>query len=426
MLRGKLLLPLFALLYLAGCQTTPPGDETAPAEPPRPEKSLDQRWQESIGDPQLLESLLGRIQGATLRKRVRNAVASARNPGVAVNRLNKAGSHARQARAIVAELYGYRRAGGVALNTIWERDLWKRLKEQSARSGAPVKEVSDTDIAGAQRSLAAQVAKAWFYEKGVQKLRQRAEEIHELQKQLLEREQTSKRLERGNHGDLMAIRKELARADARVKQLKRAEALAHKALVALTGDSRVSVSQKGSVTPVPGGLPLSLLINRPDVSRAARGLADAGLIDEDFDMLLPDTLLTAKGGRASRALSEWSRMKPEAMADRLDLESRDGSQAAAVEHFSRVLRAALKEVGAMLRDGRQLVGQRSSLQGKEQEARRIVNRFRARYSARRADLTDIIEAQQVLAEIAGKLAYVQNRVFGQRLDAYLALGGAGF
>ena len=426
MLKGKLLLPLLGLLFLAGCQTTPPAEEAPPVEPVEPRKPLEQRWKESSAAPGTLDGLVSRINGKALRKRVRAGVVSLDGPGVALARLNRAGSHTREARAIVAVQFGYRRAGGVALNTSWEQELWKRLKGLGGKSAPTAVEISDADLRGAHRSLAAQIAKAWFYEKGIRQLRQRSEEILELQEQLLEREQTSTRLERGNRADLMAIRKELARADARVKQLKRAEALAHKALVALTGNSRVSVEPKASVSPLPGGLPLSLLMERPDLNRDAHRLAEAGVIDGDFDGLLPDVALTAKGGRITRGLAEWSRLKAAVVADRLDLEGRGEDQVEAIERFSQRLVAALKEIRAMLMDGGHLVGQRSSLMEKEQEARRIVNRLRARYSARRADLTEIIEAQQVLAEIAGKLAYVQNRVFGQRLDAYLAFGGAGF
>lgn len=427
MLKGKLLPPLLGLLLLAGCQTIPPHEEAPPVELAKPQKPLAERWRQISTDPGVLEDLLSRLGGKALRNQVRGGVAAATGPRVALARLNRAKAHAREARAIVSAQLGYRRAGGVALNTGWEQDLWKRLKGVAGEPGSVVVEISDADLLGAHRSLAAQISKAWFYARGVRLLRQRAEEIHELQLQLLEREQTSTQLELGNRADLMAIRKELARADTRAKQLKRAEILAHKALVALTGNSRPSaLLQKAAVSPVPGDLTLALLMGRPDVNRGANRLVEVEVIGNELDRLLPDVVLTAKGGRITRALSDWTELKPASVAKRLNLESLDRDQAEAIEEFSELLLSALMEVRAMLKDGRQLQGQRSNLKAKEQEARRIVNRLRALYSARRADLTEIIEAQQVLAEIAGKLAYVQNRVFGQRLDTYLAFGGAGF
>jgi outer membrane protein TolC len=274
--------------------------------------------------------------------------------------------------------------------------------------------------------LSQKIAKAWFYEQGLRQLRQRANEVKALYEQVLERHQTSKRLERGDQDVLLATRKELARADARVKQLKRAEKLAHKALVVLTGNKGIKVELRSSVKPLPAALSMRLLAGRTDVYRAAEELLTVVVLAKGPPELLPEIPLTAKGGRATRQLNRWSRYKVERIRKELGLALGEEDQNAAAEAFSRVLLQALRELRRSLNDGGKLVGQRTRLQSAQQKTRRRVNKLRARYSARRADLTDILQAQIEFAEIAGKLAYVQSRVFGQRLDSYLTLGGGGF
>ncbi|RTZ76971.1 MAG: hypothetical protein DSZ01_07475 [Gammaproteobacteria bacterium] len=426
-LKGKLLLPLLGALLLVGCQTSPPKPEAQVVEKPRPvQRSLEQRWQDSANRKQELESLISRLQGAELRKHARKGAASPATLEKTLARLEQARRYTRQARDIVSALYGYRKAGGAAFETRWEQALWKRLGSSSKSADSTPSEVNELDLLAARRSLAAQIAKAWFYEKGVRQLRQRADEVRDLYQQVLDRHRTSKQLERGNHDGLLATRKELARVDGRARQLQRAERLAHKALVVLTGNKGIRVEQKASVKPVPGGLPMPLLANRPDVYRSASALVEGGAISGEPAQLLPELPLTSKGGRPTRTLSRWSRYKPEKLQEALNLPSGMEVQGEELEAFLETLVHALREVRGFLHVGRQLLGQRSNLQSAQQEARRQVNKLRARYSARRADLTDILKAQIELAEIAGKLAYVQNRVFGQRLDSYLALGGSGF
>jgi len=425
-LKGKLLL-LLGALFLAGCQSTPTELDVQPVEEPRPvQRSLEQRWQDFAGEVQQLESLLSRIQGAELRKRVRQGATSSVTLEQTLVRLERARRYTRQARDIVSALYGYRKAGGAVFETRWEQELWKRLRSAGESANSTALKVDDIDLLAARRSLAAQIAKAWFYEKGVQQLRQRSNEVRDLYQQVLDRHQTSKQLERGNHDVLLATRKELARVDGRARQLRKAENLAHKALMALTGNRGISVEQQSSIRPVPGGLPMRLMANRPDVHRSASALVASGAMKVEVAELLPELPLTSKGGRPTRTLNRWSKYKPAKLQEALGLQPRSEAQKVELEAFSGILLHALKEVRGFLNVGRQLLGQRSNLQAAQQEARRRVNKLRARYSARRADLTDILKAQIELAEIAGKLAYVQNRVFGQRLDSYLALGGSGF
>ena len=322
MLKGKLLLPLLGALLLVGCQTSPPKPEAQVVEKPRPvQRSLEQRWQDSANRKQELESLISRLQGAELRKHARKGAASPATLEKTLARLEQARRYTRQARDIVSALYGYRKAGGAAFETRWEQALWKRLGSSSKSADSTPSEVNELDLLAARRSLAAQIAKAWFYEKGVRQLRQRADEVRDLYQQVLDRHRTSKQLERGNHDGLLATRKELARVDGRARQLQRAERLAHKALVVLTGNKGIRVEQKASVKPVPGGLPMRLLANRPDVYRSAFALVEGGAVAAEPAQLLPELPLTSKGGRPTRTLSRWSRYKPEKLQEALNLPS---------------------------------------------------------------------------------------------------------
>lgn len=414
-------------------QQTREEPQPAPVEAPPPappQYPLDQRWKSRFGDSAAIAGLLSRIRGKALRKRVREGTGSADSMKTAVFRLATGRAYTNQARVQMSAVYGYRRAGGVSFETRWERDLWKRLTVHQDKGKQVVGAISDADLAGAQRSLAGQIAKAWFYLRGIRAHKARAREIRVLYEQILSRRQTENKLDRTDRESVMATRKQLARADAQFKQLARAEALAGKALAALTGGHSTRTDLAGtSVKPLPGDLASSVLHHRPDLARAGSELAEAwGSEIPGQVVALPELILTTGGDRSSAGLKRWVKLKPPAVMEQLRVESSAANkdQREALTRFAETLLAALKEVDASLKSTRQLLVQRSNQEAERQKYRRATNNLRARYSARRADLADILNEQIRLAEAEGKLAYVQNRIFGQRLDSYLALGGSGF
>ena len=416
MLRVKLLLVLFVLSMLAGCDSAlRRAGEVAPGEGAEVvRQSLETRWRQSLTDLDL-KKILSRFQGAGLRRTVRRAATTPLSLQQVIARLGAARKHAREARTIVAELYGYRRAGGIQLDAE-EEALWARLAGNRRGEGEKLGRVEDLDLVRARQSLAVQAGKAWFYLQGVHQLYLRAVETRELRRQMVERHRTSSRLERGEKDRVMVARKDLARADARAKQLERAQKLAFDALFRISGETTLS-EETGAVLPVPEGVPLAQLAQRSDLIRVIMGLEEAGLSPS-----WPGLELTTRGERGSRGLSGLVRLEAPALVERLGISPTTVSQEKAAREFAEGLHVVLLSVKRNLHRIRQLLTQQHRLESELQQARRKVNRLRARYSARRARLLEILEAQAVLTGIAGRAAYVEHRVQEQRLGAHFALG----
>ncbi len=414
MLWPRLLLAFFALALLAGCESASRREEDAvPAAAVEPVRQpLEARWRQGAADLDL-ERLLSRFHGAALRRAVRRAATTPLPPKQVAAHLEAARAHARGARAIVAELYGYRKAGGVQLSAE-EKALWARLA--GGRSGEEPETVDDFDLVRARQSLAVQTGKAWFHLQGIRRLRLRATEVRELRQQMVERHRTSNRLERGDRDGVLAARKDLARADARVKRLEQAERLAFKALARLSGGKRIPEGA-ASVSPVPAALPLEQLVQRSDLHLAVARLERGGMVPS-----WPAVEVTAGRERGTRELSALARLEDRVLAERLGLRPGSDEQEAVALEFAAAVRAALRDVKNALYRVRQLLMQHDKMQQRLQQARREVNRLRARYSARRVRLLEILEAQVTLTEIAGRAAYVERRVQDQRLEAHFALG----
>jgi len=409
----RLLLAFFVLALLAGCESASrrEGDAVPAATVEAVRQPLEARWRQSAADLDL-ERLLSRFHGAALRRAVRRAATTTLPPKQVAARLEAARAHARGARAIVAELYGYRKAGGVQLSAE-EKALWARL---AAGDGEEPEMVDDFDLARARQSLAVQTGKAWFHLQGIRRLRLRAAEVRELHQQMVERHRTSNRLERGGRDRVLAARKDLARADARVKRLEQAEKLAFKALARLSGGKGVPEGA-ASVSPVPAALPVEQLVQRSDLHLAVAGLERSGMVPS-----WPAVEVTAGRERGTRELSALTQLETRALVGQFGLRPESAEQEAVALEFAAAVRAALRDVKSALYRVRQLLAQHDKMQQRLQQARREVNRLRARYSARRVRLLEILEAQVTLTEIAGRAAYVERRVHDQRLDAHFALG----
>jgi len=413
---SRLLSVFCMLLLLGGCESVSrKGEEhAAPVRAEPVVQPLHVRWRESAAALSL-DVLLSRFHGATLKRLLRKMAASPLPLPKLERRLASAGATARRARKIVAGLFGYRQEGGVRLSHE-ERRLWRRLAAV-ARGKKDSSAVDSTDLVRARHSLVAQTAKAWFHLQGIRQLRRRAQEMRDLHEQIVARLQINSRLERGGRDGVLAARKELARADSREKQLYRAERLAREALRQLAGSTlKETPPDADGVSQLPAALPLERLAQRSDLHGTLLRLQQ-----QKLKPVWPKVALTTKHGRASAELSRLERLAEKALLERFSLHPATEPQRVAAKAFAATLRVVLREVKGALVGVRRLEAQRKELRQRLRRARKEVNRLRARYSARRARLLEILQAQLRLTDIAARSAYVDRRLQDQKVTAHFVL-----
>ncbi len=409
---------LLPLLLLAGCQTTPtrePSPATAPETAPAPQP-LEVLWQASAESsrPQV-EAFLDRLRGRPLRRAVQAAAFTGGGLDQVHRRLESARAHSRRARAVLAELYGYRRAGGVFFGDE-EKVLWQRLETLVSEGAAVVPDRVRPELERARLSLAVQAARAWFHHQGVKRLRQGAAESVALHRQVVERRQTASRLEGSGREPVLQARKELARAESRLKRLQTAERHAARALGLLTG-VKDTLRDGSAVRSLPAGVGVSALAGRADLARLLERLSASGL-----QPVWPGEALVGPGETVTRALARLARLEGADLLARLGLEPVTPAQQEAAGALAETLHRALARLRGLLYGIHRLRGQLKKLRAEEQAARRAVNRLRARYSARRADLLEILSAQIRAVDISARAGYVERRIHDQRAAAWLALG----
>jgi len=92
----------------------------------------------------------------------------------------------------------------------------------------------------------------------------------------------------------------------------------------------------------------------------------------------------------------------------------------ALAEYDAVLWQAMKEFKNVLKRGRSLQNQYADRKSKRKKTTTELKAVRARYNASRADLSDVLAQQLLVLDADAVLGYVLNRMYGQRLNSYLA------
>lgn len=283
--------PLFAVIAVAACTTTPELDATAPVETPAVFAALDDLagpsavdWIAGFDDPRLSALI---IQALDANPTILSARAS----------LEAAEASARSARAgllptldgsaSVTERDGGPNAGtsySLGLEAAWQADVWGRLSDTS-RAGVLSAEAARADWHGARLSIAAATARAWYAlnEAALQSDLAR-QDVATRADQL---EIVVRRFNRGvaRSSDVRTARSALASSRAALASREQVEAAAARTLEtllggypagAIAGDS--GLPQLGQI-PNPGS-PESLFERRPDLVAASARLGAAGFSAE--------------------------------------------------------------------------------------------------------------------------------------------------
>jgi NodT family efflux transporter outer membrane factor (OMF) lipoprotein len=334
---------------------------------------------------------------------------------------------------------------GVSLDTIWEADLWGRVRA-GARAAVAEMQASAADLRGARQSIAAQTAKVWF---SILEARQQAALAEaSVESFRLSAGQVRSRYESGVRSalDLRLALSNLAGAEALLELRRRQLDLAVRQLEVLLGrypsGALLETYSAGDLPatpgPVPAGLPSELLARRPDLIAAERRLAAA---DQRYvaarRSLYPRLTLTAGGGTASDSMGDlldgdfrvWSLVagltQPLFQGGRLraGVERADASSREALSLFAGRVLDAFAEVESALAAERYLAERELHVADAARQlvaARRLAEQ---RYHRGVGIYLVVLESQTRALTAESELLAVRRQRLDNRIDLHLALGG---
>ncbi len=447
---------LSSLLLLSACATSP--DRSAP-----PAIELPNTWTTSSSDA-TPTAWLKDFAAPELEALVAEAIAQ--NPGLEATAARFAQSIA-EARIVGADLmpsaglglngtrqqistFGPSSTGGVifenydlALNLSWEIDLWGRLRDRSSAALARV-EGSQAELNAAYLSLAAQTTKAWL-------------NLIEAQQQLTLAERTTKayrknqealesRFKRGlSEGfDLRRIRTQATSAEADTAIRRRALDQATRKLEIIVGRYPAGALAAGTTLPqlpatIPAGLPADLLKRRPDLIAAERQLAAAERERRAAQKdLLPQISLTASGGTSAQEFdklldgdfSVWklagNLTQPIFQGGRIlaNIDRNASLRDQAAANYRDTALRAFFEVESTLAAEQYLRNEQAKLALAAEEASATEELAWERYRKGTGGFLSALDAQRTADTARSRHLGVANRLLQNRIDLYLALGGA--
>lgn len=328
------------------------------------------------------------------------------------------------------------------LSANWDVDLWDRLAD-STRAAMLDAIASEADLAAARRSVAAQVARAWF-------------DLAEASAQLALATETVRNFGdnlkvvedgfRSGLNDALDVRLEranLANAQSSLQSRRLQRYEAARDLEVLIGRYPAGLIEASDGlprlrAPVPAGLPVELLSRRADLRAAsARLAATDSRLASALKNRLPGLTLTASGGLSSAALAGLLDFKSLLFAIAGQLAApllrggelhaqRDLARAQNLESllvYAQAVLVAFREVESALRAEALLAGQEKALESAVLEARAAEQLALERY---RSGLTDIItwlEARRRAFDASSSLLSLNNQRLQNRINLHLALGG---
>jgi len=405
-------------------------------------------WLESFGDPTLTrlvnEALKNNPDLAATAARLDQAIASANAAGAALYPGLDAGIQGQNSTTLRRRSGTDRNSSrfGASLDLGWELDVWGRLRHsrQNAAEGAVA---SEFDYLAAQRSLAAQVAKAWYAaaEANLQRaLSAQFVSTYEETLRLVQVRLKSGAVTEQDEANAMA---DLASARQRAEAAGTAFREAVRSLEVLLGrypgaELDVTADLAAVTNPVPAGLPSELLERRADVLAMERRVAAAfHSTREAAAARLPRISLTSSLGTSSSELKDLLDPKNAALnfaanlfAPLFDaglrqsqLESAEARQREAAESYRSTAIRAFQEVESALDSEASLAREEKELEVAVAQYERTRRLAETRYREGAISLTDLLAVQRQELQAKSSLLSMRQQRLAQRINLHLALGG---
>ncbi len=336
----------------------------------------------------------------------------------------------------------YSNSFGASLESLWEIDLWGRVRSAKSAAGASF-QASRADLAAARLSVAAQCAKVWYAVREATLQADLAEETVESFRHSVER--LRRRYESGlvTSLDLRRSESNLASAEALLESRRVQLDSAKRQLEILLGRYPAGTIESAGDLPVPRGavpamLPADLLTRRPDLAAAERRFAAAGKSHgEAKRSLLPRISLTGSGGTLSEEVGDlldgnfqvWSIaagiVQPIFQGGRL---MANVSRTAALEDqalagYVNAALVAFGEVESSLFADRALAREEERIGAAADEAEASSRLAESQYDAGLIELPAFLEAERSALKARGDLAAVRRARLDARINLHVALGG---
>jgi NodT family efflux transporter outer membrane factor (OMF) lipoprotein len=447
---------LAVVVLITGCALNAPPKQEDVRSQSLPNLVVPQQWVEQGGAPgAVTKGWLAGFKDPRLEALVRDALLYNPDLQVAAARMAQAAAYVKLAGAtLYPQVNLLARGGGelsgdssglegVGVFATWELDLWGRVRAGRATAQAQYQS-AELDAEYAAQSIAAMVAKSWFLATEARLQKTNAEETVRAAERLLNLAQDRLRIGRGDEYDVTIAKANLQTYRDVVQQLDLAYRQSLRALETLVGRypaAAIEVPPQLAVKPgpVPVGMPSELLERRLDVVAAERRVAAAFYRTEEAKAArLPQISLTAAVTSISSELfvlkdrdnPVWSAgaslLAPIYLGGALQsqVEIRTAEQKLAVAEYGRVGARAFNEVEGALSSGFALDQRATILTQAVAENERALELANVRYRVGSGDLRAVQQQQVALYGARTSLLRVQSEQLVQRVNLYLALGGA--
>jgi NodT family efflux transporter outer membrane factor (OMF) lipoprotein len=402
---------------------------------------VDDRWLASFNDP-VLSAL------------VDEAIAYNADLKIAAARVEQAAGYVKIAGATLLPAVGVlghaggKSGGDGGLQGIWlnaslELDVWGRIRYGEAAAQAQFAS-ADADYAFARQSLAAMVAKSYFFAIEAALQRSIAQGVLGSSNELLRVSQDRLRIGVGDDQAVAEARADVGTYRDTLRQVEYSREQALRALEVLLGRypaAEVAVAPQLAAMPGPApvGMPSELLERRPDVIAAERRVAAAfDRVEEAKAAQLPRIALTAGGSSVSSELIVlkdhsnpiWgfgaNLIAPlyQGGALRAQVEVRTGEQKQAVAEYARAAQRAFSDVENALSAEVALRDRDAILSENIVDNQRALDLAQVQFKVGKIDLRVVGQRQLALYGARTSRLHVQSEQLAQRVNLYLALGGS--
>lgn len=453
------LLPLAALLLLAGCATKKPPPVAEIRGQALPGVGLTNGWHAAGDAGPIQDNWLTTFRDPVLEALVQEALTNNPDLRVTAARVEQASGYVDLAKAALRPSIGLGGSGGfnlgggdlssglmgIVLGASWELDLWGRLRY--ARNAAQADFASaDADLEFARQALAASVARSWFTATETRLQKELAAEMAVIAAEMVKMAEARHAVGAGNEQDI-ALAKANAGAFMNTLQL---AVLAHdnalRALEVLVGRYPAAelVARKDLPPlpgPIPAGLPLDMLGRRPDLIAAQRRVeaafyrvgearaavvlpritlnASGSYLESDVLALKKDYENPSGGAGARLAMPIY---QGGAMLGAVDIRTAD--QKAAVAEFGRMMLRALADVENGLAAERSLAERGRIVRQTVADQERALQLAERAYRVGRQDLRSVLQQQMAVNNARLTLLGVTGEQLTRRVNLHLALGGS--
>jgi outer membrane protein, multidrug efflux system len=325
----------------------------------------------------------------------------------------------------------------------WEIDLWGRLRAQRSSAEASFAATA-LDYAFARQSLAATTAKGWYLAIEMRQLVTLARQSVDVYATLLNLAKIKLAAGQVTELDVAEASASLNAAQNALRSIQGLYAESQRSLEVLIGrypSAELEVAE--TFTPLPpavqAGLPASLLERRPDIVAAERRVLAAFRAQEAARLaLLPNIVLTVRGGQLSNELLSLARLNPwyiygslgalvpiyRGGALQAQVKIATAQQQQAVAQYGGVALKAFREVENSLFNENLYTQQLKYIEEASKERTEAVRIATLKYKAGATSLMPVLQLQTEEITSRAEVIKMRNALLVNRINLHLTLGGS--